>query len=149
MKNIQSLISIFNELTDYKLTIIGSGPLEKKLKSTANNNITFLGKKTNSELKRYFENHDILLLPSISEPWGLVVEEALYFGVPVIVSNTCGVCELIEHGQNGYIADITNTENIKDIILSLDNDKYQELIRGVKSFNIDQKDYHQVMTYVK
>lgn len=148
-KNIQSLISIFNELTDYKLTIIGSGPLEKKLKSTANNNITFLGKKTNLELKRYFENHDILLLPSISEPWGLVVEEALYFGVPVIVSNTCGVCELIEHDQNGYITDITNTENIKDIILSLDNDKYQKLIHGVKSFNIDQKDYHQVMTYVK
>tara|TARA_B100002019_G_scaffold137251_1_gene118260 strand:+ start:27307 stop:28275 length:969 start_codon:yes stop_codon:yes gene_type:complete len=148
-KNIQSLICTFNELMDHKLTIIGSGPLEKELKSQANKNISFLGKKTNLELKKYFENHDILLLPSISEPWGLVVEEALYFGVPVIVSKTCGVCELIDHGKNGYIVDMKNRENIKDIIINLDNEKFQELAAGIESSFIDQKDYHQVMTYVK
>ena len=37
-----------------------------------------------------YAEYDILILPSLSEPWGLVVEEALYYGMPVIISDRVG-----------------------------------------------------------
>jgi 1,2-diacylglycerol 3-alpha-glucosyltransferase len=45
-------------------------------------------------------------LPSVSEPWGLVVNEAMACNLPVIVSNRCGcVDDLVEPGANGFIFD--------------------------------------------
>jgi glycosyltransferase involved in cell wall biosynthesis len=44
-----------------------------------------------------------LVLPSSSEPWGLVVNEALSFGCPVIVSNRCGSVDLVKESINGYV----------------------------------------------
>lgn len=49
-------------------------------------NISFKPPIENVKLQTEFLNHDIFILPSVSEPWGLVVEETLYFGLPVMVS---------------------------------------------------------------
>ena len=117
-KNIELLVDLFNELQDHSLTIIGSGPLENKLKSKAGKNINIIGNVPNQCLKEYYENNDLLILPSISEPWGLVVEEALYFGIPSIVSNKCGVSELIKHGSNGYIVNPEDSHNLKELYLA-------------------------------
>lgn len=47
---------------------------------------------------------DILILPSYHEPWGLVVNEAMAAGLPVIVSNECGSSlDLVRDGENGYV----------------------------------------------
>ncbi|RRB06341.1 glycosyltransferase family 4 protein [Larkinella rosea] len=49
---------------------------------------------------------DVLVLPSLSEPWGLVVNEAMACGMPVVVSNRCGCAQdLVQHNQNGYVFD--------------------------------------------
>ena len=46
---------------------------------------------------------DVLVLPSKSEPWGLVVNEAMVCGMPVVVSDTCGcVGDLVRDGANGF-----------------------------------------------
>lgn len=146
-KNIESLINIFNELPDYKLTIIGTGPLEAELKSKAKQNIIFEGQIENKNLKMYFLTNDIFILPSQTETWGLVVEEALYFGMPVMVSKNCGASELIENGTNGYILDIENLENIKKLLVSMDDKNYQKLLNGVGKYSIDEKDKMQVKIY--
>jgi len=148
VKNLEVLITIFNDLEDYKLTIIGAGEDEKYLKSIANKNIIFLGAIENKDIKNHFKENDIFILPSISEPWGLVVEEALYFGLPVIISSNCGSCELIKNGVNGYIADVYNTNQLKGMIIKLDNEKYQEFLDGVKKYSIDKKDALQIGNYL-
>jgi len=146
-KNIDMLVNIFNELDECTLTIIGTGQLEKELKDKAKSNIIFEGQVENSKLKEYFKSNDIFVLPSLAEPWGLVVEEALYFGLPVMVSKNCGASELIIDGFNGYIIDIKSTQNIKDTILNIDDFVYRKLVEGVGEFSVDGKDDSQVVCY--
>lgn len=147
VKNINMLVDLFNSLEDYMLTIIGTGPLEQELKSKAKNNILFKGQIENEKLEKYFEANDILILPSLSETWGLVVEEALYFGIPVIVSNRCGSCELVKEGTNGYVFNSNNHKKLKDIILSINDTRYQTLIDGVEKFSVNKKDLDQIISY--
>lgn len=147
-KNINFLLETFNRLTECSLTIIGVGPLKETLKSNANSNISFIGTVNNTELKEYFVNNNFLILPSISEPWGLVVEEALYFRIPVIVSKNCGSSELVQHGINGFIIDLNDEYGLINIITSIDDDKYQLLKLGVEKFSIKDKDEQQILSYI-
>lgn len=146
-KNIKQLIKIFNTLPDFTLSIIGTGPQEKELKAIAQENTQFLGQIENSKLEDYFVSNDIFILPSMSEPWGLVVEEALYFGMPVIVSRNCGASELIDNSKNGYILNVEDVKSIEKIITSIDDEKYQRLLDGVGEYSIDEKDKIQVECY--
>lgn len=146
-KNIEILVDIFNSLENFKLTIIGTGPLEDYLRNKACKNITFIGKVKNENLQNYFQKHDIIILPSISETWGLVVEEALYYGMPVIVSNNCGVTELIEEAKNGYIFDLRNPESLEKIILNINDNTFNTLTKNISAHCICDKDLHQVNSY--
>ena len=147
VKNLETLIKLFNDLPNYHLTIIGDGEEKEYLQSIANQNISFKQPIENIKLQIEFLNHDIFILPSISEPWGLVVEEALYFGLPVMISKNCGSVELIKNGVNGYIFEPMNSEKIKSLILNIDNILYQELIEGVREFSVGEKDLKQLGVY--
>lgn len=90
----------------YRLILVGSGPLEMQCRAQASAlgiNVTFAGFKNQSELPAYYSAADVLGITSISETWGLVVNEAMACGTPAIVSQACG-CEpdLIESGRTGY-----------------------------------------------
>lgn len=89
VKNVGLLIDVFNK-NGKPLTIVGRGLLENQLKAKANSNITFTGFIDNDKLFEIYQQHDVFVLASKSEPWGLVVEEALYWGLPVIVSDVVG-----------------------------------------------------------
>lgn len=148
IKNLETIIKVFNELSDYYLTIVGDGEEKKYLQSIANQNITFKPPIENVKLQTEFLNHDIFILPSTSEPWGLVVEEALYFSLPVMVSKNCGSAELVKNRINGYLFDPLNAEEIKQLILGINDAIYQKLIEGVGEFSADEKDTRQVEAFV-
>ena len=147
VKNLETLIRVFNDLPNYHLTIIGDGEEKEYLKSIANQNIPFKPPIENIKLQNEFLNHDIFILPSISEPWGLVVEEALYFGLPVMVSKNCGSVELVKSGVNGYVFEPMDMEEIKNLILNINDLVYQKLIEGVSEFSVNKKDFGQVLSY--
>ncbi|MGP1579434.1 MAG: glycosyltransferase [Wolinella sp.] len=144
-KNIKFLVELFNELPEFRLEIVGRGELEEELKMLAHSNIHFVGAVENRVLADYFLQNDLLLLPSQSETWGLVIEEALYFGMPVILSAKCGACELIHDHINGII--IRELASLREAILSLSGTSYEKLIEGVARYSIEQKDLAQVGSY--
>jgi glycosyltransferase involved in cell wall biosynthesis len=90
-----------------KLIMIGSGPLETSLREVATRldiHPIWLGFKNQSELPAHYAAADVLVLPSQSETWGLVVNEAMACGIPAIVSDACGCApDLIEEAETGYV----------------------------------------------
>jgi glycosyltransferase involved in cell wall biosynthesis len=148
VKNLKTLIELFNSLEECFLTIVGDGEEKESLVKMAKSNIIFKEPIENKKLKDEFLDNDIFILPSMIEPWGLVIEEALYFGLPVIVSQSCGSVELIKNGVNGYIFDPKDSKNLKDIIINVDAKRYDELLAGVKEFFIDDKDRNQISSYI-
>lgn len=147
-KNLEMLIQVFNSLPDYQLSIIGKGSLLDQLQAISEKNISFLNHIDNKKLPEVFHNHNVLILPSISEPWGLVVEEALYFSLPIIISKNCGAVELVENGLNGFIVDPYSFDNIKNTILQIDSKMYKNLLEGTKQFSIEEKDREQLDAYM-
>jgi glycosyltransferase involved in cell wall biosynthesis len=90
------------------LVLVGSGPQEAQLREAAQSirDVVFAGFQQLDGVRAYFGLASCLVLPSLSEPWGLVVNEALAAGLPVLVSHRCGcVPELVRPGWNGYLCD--------------------------------------------
>jgi len=149
-KNLHMLVSTFNELPSCSLTIIGSGPLKDDLEKLASKNISFEKHIDNKEIQEIYFNHDFLILPSVREPWGLVVEEALFFGVPVIVSNKCGASELIEQGVNGYLFDSSIDGELKRIIKKIMSDTSNSVLMEIGgNEQLVRKDIKQVNEYIR
>ncbi len=91
------------------LYFVGEGKMKRQLqKYTKKNhlkNVFFPGFVNQTALPDYYNMADIFVLPSgIGETWGLVVNEAMCFGLPVIVSDISGCStDLVKQGKNGYI----------------------------------------------
>ena len=90
------------------LVFLGDGQLRGQLEAYVRDrrltNVKFVGFKNQTELAPYFAMSDVFVLPSGFEPWGLVLNEALCFGLPVIASDKVGATgDLVQHGINGFV----------------------------------------------
>jgi glycosyltransferase involved in cell wall biosynthesis len=111
-KGLQTLVLAFanakHHLPGSRLIMVGGGSEENILKKLAaslglEKDVVFTGGLSQESLSRYYLSATCLVLPSRSEPWGLVVNEALHYGCPVVVSERCGcVPELVKEGVSGY-----------------------------------------------
>lgn len=128
-KDLPTLINAFSnvlkELPNAKLAFVGSGPISNDLttlthKLGISTNVQFLGSKGVDELSHEYLRATCMVLPSQSEPWGLVVNEALAYGCPVIVSHRCGcVPELVIDGETGYVFNAGDVEDLTNKMLLL------------------------------
>ena len=122
-KNIGGLIAAYFEYRraggEWSLVLVGDGPERKALEELAASSlfgvdIHFAGLRGTAELPQYYAFAGCFVLPSVREPWGLVANEAMAAGLPLILSSRCGCTEdLLEEGVNGcafdpaYPADLT------------------------------------------
>lgn len=107
IKRVQDAISAFRLLPHrhWTLRIVGTGPSHGQLVKLAEGDprISFVGPRTYTQLGAEFQAADVLVLPSEGEPWGLVVNEALGFGLRVIASDQVGAAYDLLDGTNGEI----------------------------------------------
>ena len=105
---LEAFCRIRKQSPEATLALVGSGSIEEDLRRRARalgieSAVTLLGTKTPNEIGRLLMSSSAMVLPSHQEPWGLVVNEALSFGCPVVVSDICGcVPELVIDGVTGY-----------------------------------------------
>ncbi|MFD2515654.1 glycosyltransferase family 4 protein [Pontibacter locisalis] len=108
VKNPLLLLDAFRKLKEDNLCLlfVGNGPLEEELKSGATgiSNIYFLPFQNQKIIPAIYRVADVFVLPSLSETWGLAVNEAMACGLPVVVSDNVGCAvDLVQEGKNGYI----------------------------------------------
>lgn len=131
VKNVETVVRAIANLEnkeEYMLFIIGGGEEEENIKHIANKlnvQIYITGFLSNQdELFEHYFIGDALILPSIYEPWGLVINEALAAGLPVLVSSICGCSlDLVKDGYNGYIIDPYDINDISSKIEKIFNSK--------------------------
>ena len=113
-KNVESLIKQFNiHFSDKSavLKIIGSGEEESYLKNLyLSERVLFLGSLFDNDLIVEFQNASCFVLPSLFEPWGLVVNEALSAGLPVISTKQVGASYDLIRDRNCGIISIDMTD---------------------------------------
>lgn len=109
----------------WPLVLCGSGPLEDRLRQEARDlglaQVIFAGFKQIDELPLYYALARCLVVPSShSEQWGLVVNEAMAAGLPVLVSQTCGCApDLVQEGVNGYTFNPYDTQELSQLMLRM------------------------------
>lgn len=125
-KNLPMLLDAFvaylRELGDaaWHLVVAGDGPLEAELVDRVREHqlagrVHFVGFRSYQELPALYGLARALVLPSVEEQWGLVVNEALAAGTPVLVSERCGcVPELVVEGKTGWTFDPTSPPQLAE-----------------------------------
>lgn len=122
-KGVKTLIDSIKDI-NYRLIVLGTGPIEKELKEYVNSNkitnVELLGFKQGEELTNYIRNSRCVVLPSEwyeNGPYSAM--EAMALGKPLIVSNLGGLPELVEQNKNGYI--FTSKEELKESLIKMIN----------------------------
>lgn len=148
-KNLDLLIKAFETLSDLSLDVIGFGPQEAELKADVPDNVKFLGAIDNDRLPAYYRIHDVFILPSKSEPWGLVVEEALNNGTPVIVSDRVGCQADLVKEDTGLVFNYDSVDDCRETIRKItDLTLYNSLRLGVSKLDFDERAHRQVMAFL-
>ncbi|MBI3590058.1 MAG: glycosyltransferase family 4 protein [Candidatus Melainabacteria bacterium] len=126
-KNPMDLLSAYVEVekkTKAALVFVGDGVLRNEMEAFARENqlqyVYFMGFRNQSELPEFYAMSDVFVLPSEFEPWGLVVNEAMCFNLPIIVSDKVGAGgDLLRDGENGFVYPSGNVRELVVILSKL------------------------------
>lgn len=141
-KGLDVLMDVWREVgpTEASLAIVGEGPLrvqiEKRVKET-DGCVQLTGHVDRHELAMEYALADALVLPSRSEPWGLVINEAMAAALPIVASRSVGAAEdLIEEGGNGFVVPPDDPGRLLEAVRALARDPERRLSMGARSHEI-------------
>lgn len=123
------LLELCRLKNDFKACVIGDGPnreafIEKIKGLIASGQVTYIPKVENKNLADIYRKSKVLLNPTNYEIFGMVILEAMYFGVPVIASAEAGPKEIINNGVDGILLEGFELDAWKNAIINLlDNEK--------------------------
>lgn len=142
-KGVFELLSAYSNLEEetrqqVALVLAGDGPCRSELEVQASSIlpglIKFVGFAQREELAVYYALAQMLILPTYSDTWGLVVNEAMACGLPVIVSSLAGcVSDLVTNDWNGKIVEPKDMESLGAAMRSVACRRKETLLMGVNS----------------
>jgi len=159
-KNLFSLLTTAEKLKTlcnfpFKFLLAGGGDLEKQLaerisEMNLNNHIKLIPFQKFNRLSMLYTIADIFVLPSSFEPWGLVVNEAMNFNLPIIVSDRVGCANsLVRDGYNGYVYNLSNNDELAQKILKTFDNAEEFGNRSAKIIkNVNFKQICETLVYV-
>ena len=171
LKGVQYLLPAFAKLkkkmNNVELFILGDGECREELETISrklkiDSEVHFMGNIDNELLGAYYMLSNLFVLPSITTYYAdacpLVVNEAMYFGKPVVTSDAVGTTFMIEDGVNGYVVEERNAEALFQAMYRILSDDHREEKMGkVSKMIIDQgftyqnmmEGFNQAMEYIK
>ena len=120
------------------LLYIGEGELRTQLEARAAvlglDSVKFLGFKNQSELPAFYDLCDLFVMPTVYEPWGLVVNEVMNAGRAVVISDEVGCApDLVENGINGLVFQARDVADLSRALSEILADPARLTQMGVKS----------------
>lgn len=120
-KGLVGLLRAWKSIPDRKgwqLTLVGNGAEREKLAGYPD--VEILDFMDQQVLLKIMENSGAFILPSVFEPWALVIHEAACAGLPILASDCCGaVASFVREGENGYLFIPGNIRSIRSSIEKL------------------------------
>ncbi|MFL6278419.1 MAG: glycosyltransferase [Blastocatellia bacterium] len=128
---LDALRPLFAKYANLHLTLIGDGEARAAMAAQVDacglhQHITFTCALPAAEAQRRMAAADLLVLPSRWDGWGMVINEALASGVPVIASDACGASDLIRQGTNGYVFPSGDAGGLRDCLREFCNQSHGE-----------------------
>ena len=133
-KGFDLLINAAKSFDDVGVYIIGGVPTDEYIAmAQGKNNIHFLGFMNKEQLAEYYCAADIFVLLTREDIWGLVINEAMTFGLPIITTERCiAASEMVQDGDNGYIVPVNDyrmTVKLVNVLLR-DVDLYNKMSKA-------------------
>jgi len=122
---LEAFYNISKTLDNISLLLIGEGPEKQNLEKYCIekgflDKVQFAGYIQPSEIQKYYAISDLFIFPTLYDPFGLVVIEALSSGLPVLCSKYAGSAfDLIKDGENGYIIDPKDVNKMSNLIYEI------------------------------
>ncbi len=121
---LEAIPKVIHYYNDVKFVIAGKGPQLEYLKGKAaamyiSNRIYFTGYINDGDLMKLYKCADVAVFPSLYEPFGIVALEGMVANVPVVVSDTGGLGEIVYHGIDGMKSYTGNSNSLADSILEI------------------------------
>jgi len=109
---------------DYKLTIAGDGPLRTELEGLSVKlglvkRVTFLGWVSGADRLALFESHDIFLLPSQNDSFGMGFVESMAYGLPVVALKWGAIADVVPNGKAGFLVERPDAKLLADALKQL------------------------------
>ncbi|MBN1914262.1 MAG: glycosyltransferase family 4 protein [Candidatus Omnitrophica bacterium] len=123
------------------LLFAGDGAAQEEYKAYCRvniiGNVFFAGFIQQESLPLYYALAKVLVLPSRFEPWGLVLNEAMASGLPVIASSACGASrDLIQQGENGFVYRVGDIAELAGYLRDVLGDESRRIKMGKRSLDI-------------
>jgi len=149
-KGVHIAIKAFKKISDKdaRLHIVGTGPFVETLKQIigTNKNIILHGYMEEKKLNALYEQCSYSLMPSLwFETFGLVINEAMKKGLPVIASDIGGIPEIVQDGKNGFLFKPGDVDSLAFIIQNIINEKFdiqkfsENAIKSSRKFPIEDQ----------
>ena len=127
-KGVQTVIEamplIMNKIPNVTFVVAGSGPHLNELKSMVHafgldEKVRFTGHIDTDALYAFYKIADLTVVPSLYEPFGMVVLESMAMGTPTIVADTGGLSEIVVHEETGLMFEPGNPESLAEAMLRI------------------------------
>ena len=137
-------IAILKKDSDITVKIAGDGMLKEKLKQQVKrlgleDTVEFLGWITDKE--EFYKSIDIFCLPSLDEPFGIVILEAFAHSIPVVATDVKGACEIINPYKDGIIELKNNPELLAKGLMEFIYDQIKARKIGENGYKTAQENY--------
>lgn len=147
-KGFDILLNAIDVLDDtWTVYIVGGDPTDDLIDLMKKNhisNVTFVPFMQTNDLYEYYKAADLFVLPTRSDVWGLVVNEAMAKGIPVVTTRQCTAgLEMVEEEKNGYLYDCEDVDALRRILDKLTNDSErlhsmsQESLKMVRNYTLE------------
>lgn len=128
---------------DTGVYIVGGEPTEEYLALRDKlwlKNLHFVGFKAKTELAEYYAAADVFVLPTREDIWGLVINEAMAYSLPVVSTDRCiAALEMVKNDENGYVVPVEDCEVLAERINSILEDDVRKKAFSERSLEIAHK----------